>query len=205
MNSVKGVLFGLFFCVVTTASFAQDADSKVKALLDKYAAIPNYKVNVTYEAANENMGFSNTQNGVLVVQGDKYILKYGPNETWLSDGKTEYVGTKEPDHSQIIFFCAGQNGEAIVDFGAMMTFYGSDHSATLEGSTLKLTPNGAKNYKEIHIESNGNDITSITALDAFGTAHKYSFSNFSTNTSGIRFEINPAQYEEKIYENKDCK
>ena len=204
MNSIKTVLFGLLFCFISVAGLAQDADSRVKALVNKYGTIPNYKVNVSYEAKNDNMGFSNTQSGILVVQGNKYKLSYGPNETWLSDGKTEYVGTKEPDHSQIIFFCAGQNEEAIVDFGAMMTFYGSNHSATMENGILKLTPNSRRNYKELHIVTNGDNILSITALDAFGTAHKYSFSGFGTNTSGTRFEINPDEYEEKIHEDKNC-
>ena len=72
---------------VCSVTFAQDAASKIKELYDKYSAIPNYKVNVQYVAVNENMGFENTQNGVLVVEGNKYILKYGPNETWVSDGK----------------------------------------------------------------------------------------------------------------------
>lgn len=184
--------------------YAQSASSKVQELYNKYGNVPKYKVNVTYTAANENMGFSNTQEGVLVVDGDRYILKYGPNETWLDDGKTEYIGTKEPDHSQIISFCPGENAEAIVPFGEMMTFYGADHSGSVEGSVLKLKPSMEMPYVELHVEFNGNDIKSITALDDFGTAHTYTFSNFSTNTSGTSFTINPAEYYEKIDERNGC-
>ena len=189
---------------VCSVTFAQDAASKIKELYDKYSAIPNYKVNVQYVAVNENMGFENTQDGVLVVEGNKYILKYGPNETWVSDGKIEHVGTKEEDHSQIMSFCDGANTEAIIDFGAIMTFFGQGHSGTISGSMLKLKPNSAKNYKELDIEFSGNEIKSINAIDDFGTSHQYIFSNFSTNTSGTSFTINPAEYAEKINERRGC-
>lgn len=184
---------------------AQDASAKVKELYSKYSNIPKYKVSVMYEAVNDNMGFKNVQEGVLVVDGEKYILKFGANETWLDNGKTEYIGTKEPDHSQIMYFCSGQNSEAIIDFGEALTFYGSGHSGSVDGSMLKLKPASGAAYTELHVEFNGSDIQSITALDDFGTAHKYTFSNFSTNTSGTSFTINPAEYYEKIDERAGCK
>ena len=200
--------FGLL-AIIFLSSFAlsaQDASGKIKELYSKYSSIPNYKVNVVYEAINENMGFKNVQNGVLVVEGNKYILKYGPNETWLDDGKTEYVGTKETDHSQIMYFCSGKNTEAIIDFGAALTFYGSGHSGSMEGSVLKLKPSSEEAaYVELDIEFSGSEIKSINAVDDFGTSHKYSFSNFSTNTSGTSFTINPAEYYEKIDERAGCK
>lgn len=191
--------------VLCSVAFAQDAASKIQELYSKYGNIPSYKVNVVYEAVNDNMGFKNVQEGVLVVDGDKYILKYGPNETWLDDGKTEYVGTKEPDHSQIMYFCSGENTEAIVDFGAVMTFFGKGHSGSVQGSVLKLKPSAEMPYVALEVEFSGSDIKSISAIDDFGTAHKYSFSNFSTNTSGTSFTINPAEYYEKIDERGGCK
>ena len=91
---MKTLLKTLLLAVLMVGSVqAQDASSKINELYNKYGNIPNYKVNVVYEAINDNMGFKNVQEGVLVVEGAKYILKYGPNETWLNDGKTEYVGT----------------------------------------------------------------------------------------------------------------
>lgn len=201
MKSVTLIL--LLF--VTVGLRGQDASSKIKELTGKYSGILKYKVNVTYEAVNDNMGFKNVQEGVLVVDGDKYILKYGPNETWLNDGKTEYVGTKEEDHSQILYFCPGENSDAIINFGDMMTFFANGHTGTVEGSVLKLKPSSEMAYVELEVEFSGHDIKSIKAVDDFGTAHKYSFANFSTNTSGTSFTINPAEYYEKIDERAGCK
>jgi len=204
MQNLTRVLASMLLLVVANALNAQDAEALRKQLYAKYSQVPNYKVNVTYEANNERMGFKNTQEGVLVVMGDRYIMKYGPNETWLNDGKTEYVGTKEEDHSQILMFCPGDNPEAIINYGKLLTFYGSGFSASMAGDKLKLVPNGEAAFKEVHINASGDNIESITAVDDFGTAHTYTISAFSTNTSGTQFTINPAEYAEKINEKQGC-
>ncbi|MBO3700309.1 hypothetical protein [Roseivirga sp. E12] len=195
--------------LVTLALFAfntqaQDASNRVKILFDKYAAIPNYKVDITYQTSNDRMGFSNTQKGVLVVEGEKYILKFGPNETWLNDGKTEYVGTKEEDHSQIMYFCPGKNSEAMIDFGKLTIFYGTGHRSRIEGRTLTLTPTEETTYVQMYIETTGEDILSLSLLDDFGTMHKYTLSGFTTETAGTKFVIDPSEYEEKIFEREGC-
>lgn len=193
------------FVLLTVTVQAQDASNRVKQLFDKYSAIPNYKLSINYRSTNDRMGFSNAQQGVLVVEGEKYILKFGPNETWLNDGKTEYVGTKEEDHSQIMYFCPGENSEAIVNFGKLMTFYGTGHRSRIEGRTLTLTPTEETTYLQMYLETNGEELLSITVLDDFGTTHKYSLSDFSTDTAGTKFVIDPSEYEEKIYEREGCK
>lgn len=205
MKTMKKVFILTALALFTMTAQAQDASYRVKQLFDKYSAIPNYKVNITYRSTNDRMGFSNTQKGVLVVEGEKYILKFGPNETWLNDGKTEYVGTKEEDHSQILYFCPGVNSEAIVNFGQLMTFYGTGHRSRIEGRTLTLTPTEETTYLQMYIETNGEDLLSITVLDDFGTTHKYGISGFTTETAGTKFVIDPSEYEEKIYEREGCK
>lgn len=205
MKTMKKIFILTALALFTMTAQAQDGSYRVKQLFDKYSAIPNYKVNITYRSTNDRMGFSNTQKGVLVVEGEKYILKFGPNETWLNDGKTEYVGTKEEDHSQILYFCPGENSEAIVNFGKLMTFYGTGHRARIEGRTLTLTPTEETTYLQMYIETNGEDLLSITVLDDFGTTHKYTLSDFTTETVGTKFVIDPSEYEEKIYEREGCK
>lgn len=204
MRAIKISYLMVLMLALNLSASAQSASDKIQELYSKYSNIPKYKVNVVYEAANDNMGFKNVQEGVLVVDGEKYILKYGPNETWLDDGKTEYVGTKEEDHSQILYFCSGENTEAIIDFGTIMTFYAQGHSGTVEGSVLKLKPSAEMPYVQLDIEFDGNEIKSINAVDDFGTVHKYTFSGFSTNTAGTSFTINPAEYYEKIDERSGC-
>lgn len=184
---------------------SQDASGRLMSVLEKYGKVPSYKLNIVYESVNERMGFKNTQSGVLVVDGDKYIMTFGPNETWLDDGVTEYVGTKEEDHSQILYFCPGQNTESIIDYGAITTFFTRNHKGGIEGSNIRLIPNEEMPYVELFIEIINGNLAAITATDDFGTAHKYSISNFSTNISGTKFVINPKDYEETIDERKGCK
>lgn len=205
MKSMKRILFALGLFLLVNIAQAQDASARLTSILEKYGQISSYKLNVVYESVNDRMGFSNSQNGVLIVDGDKYIMTFGPNETWLNDGKAEYVGTKEEDHSQILYFCPGQNTEAIIDYGAITTFFTSNHKGGIEGSNIRLKPNEEMPYVELFVEIINGNLAAITATDDFGTSHKYSISNFSTNISGTKFVINPKEYAEKIDERKGCK
>ena len=197
----------LFALIAEGGAFAQNATGKVQALYNKYGDIPNYKLDIKYEAVNERMGFANTQEGVLVVHGDRYILHYGEDarETWMSDGRVEHIGTIEEDHSQYIRYCDGENTEAIVDYGSILTFYASGHAGTVDGNMITLKPTGYAPYVSLMVEA-GEDINSITAVDDSGTFHKYTLSGFSTNTTGTKFTINPGRYYEKIDERSSaCK
>lgn len=205
-RSVKIFLMSLL-CITTLnhCLSAQDADALISKLANKYGSVPNYKLNIVYEANNEDMGFKNVQEGNLVVKGDQYILKYGPNETWLNDGKVEYVGTKEEDHSQILYFCPGQNAEAIVDYGSILTFYTSGHTASMDGGIVKLVPNSEKPYTELHLTVDGDNLTEISAVDQMGTVYTYTLSGFSTSVGDPQFVINKREYAETIDERKGCK
>jgi len=205
MISMKRVISILVISLLAVSVQAQDASARLMSLFEKYGQVPAYKLNVVYESVNERMGFSNTQNGILVVDGNRHIMTFGPNETWLDDGKVEYIGTKEEDHSQILYFCSGQNSEAIVDYGTLTTFFTKGHKGVIEGSNIRLRPSTEMPYVEVYIEIINGNLTSITATDDFGTAHKYTLSNFSTNTAGTKFVINPKEYEETIDERKGCK
>jgi len=209
MKILKKLTLTLLLVLIASAgAFAQNAAGKVQALHSKYGDIPNYKLNITYESVNDRMGFANTQVGTLVVQGDRYILNFGEDntETWMSDGRVEHIGTIELDHSQYIRYCDGENAEAIIDYGSILTFYGSDHAGTMDGNMLSLKPTGDAPYVSLMIETSGNDIKSIMAVDDFGTSHKYTLSGFSTNTAGTKFTINPGRYFEKIDERSSgCK
>lgn len=193
------------FVVAAHASIAQNAENLRKQLYEKYSEIPNYKVNVTYEANNDNLGFSNVQKGSLTVVGEKYLLNFGANERWVSDGTTEYVGTRETDHSQILMFCPGQNTEAIIDYRQLLSFYGSGYSASMAGEMLKLVPSQPTHIKEIHIKATGGSIEMIKAVDELGTEHIFTISGFTTSTSGTKFTINKNAYAEKIDERNGCR
>ena len=185
--------------------WAQDPQTVLKSLYEKYSKIPNYRVSVTYTAESEMLGFENVQEGELVVEGNKYILKFGPNETWLNDGKAEYIGTKEEDHSEFIIFCPGQNFEVPINFGRLFTFYHSGVDVSMEGERIKVVPKDGL-YKEAFITVSGNSITQITAIDELDMSHTYVFSNFGTNITGVQFTINPKEYAATIDERKGgCK
>lgn len=183
---------------------AQTADEKIKSLAEKYKKIDQFSANVSYSTVNERMGFSNTQMGKIAVDGKRYVLTFGTTEKWVSDGKTEYIGTKEDDHSQILYFCPGQNEEAIVNFTALLTFYASNHAAELDGEHIKLKPTGEAAYVAAMLELSGDEIKAVAFEDDFGTVYKYELSDFSTDVSGASFTIDESEYKEKIDERAGC-
>ena len=196
-----------FLCALIFGSgiHAQNATATVNQLMSKYSNIPNYRLNITYEANNADMGFNNIQEGVLVVKGNQYILKYGPNETWLNNGEYESVGTKEEDHSQIMYFCVGRNTEAIIDYGNILSFYGAGHTATMAGDMIRLVPNKDQPYTELHLKVEGNELRMIKAVDKLGTEHIYTLSGYSTSIPETKFTINRWEYAELIDERSKCK
>lgn len=140
-----------------------------------------------------------------MVQGDKYRLNYGNEELWVSDGKTEYIGTKEEDHLQILYFCAGQNEEAMLDFTQFLTFYGKDHKLVgKQGNTFQLESTGETIYVEAFIETDGKSISQIKLVDDMNGTYTFKLAGFSTNTSGTDFTINENDYREKIDERRGC-
>ena len=141
MKTSKHIILSLSFLVLTFSVSAQNANASLKALYEKYGSIPNYKVSLSYVAESEAMGFKNEQEGQLTIAGNKYLLTYGPNETWLGDGKAEYIGTKEEDHSEIIIFCPGENFESPLYYGTLLIFYGSGVNASMQGDLIKVVPN----------------------------------------------------------------
>ena len=188
----------------SVAAIAQDANATLRSLYEKYSDIPKYKVNIHYKAESEELGFKNEQDGVLTISGERYILKYGPNETWLGDGKAEYIGTKEEDHSELIIFCPGENFEAPVNYGSLLTFYGSGIKASMEGDLIKVVPNDGA-YQHALIKASGNTIQEIEVIDETGMSHQYTISGFSTNVAGTQFTINPREYADTIDERQGCK
>lgn len=193
----------LSFCTLCLS--AQSTQDDLKALFNHYSSVENYKVDIQYTFQNDAMGFSNTQEGKLVVQGDKYRLNYGETELWVSDGKTEYIGTKEEDHSQILYFCAGENEEAILNFRNFLTFYGQDHALIgKEVNTIQLASKTETIYVEAFITYEGTNIKEIRLVDDMKSAYIFKLSGFSTTTDGTQFTIDESQYREKIDERRGC-
>ena len=197
-------IFIISLLLVAMGAKAQTADEKIKSLAEKYKKIDQFSADVSYSTVNERMGFSNTQTGNITVDGERYVLTFGSTEKWLSDGKTEYIGTKEDDHSQILYFCPGQNEEAIVNFTMLLTFYASNHTAEFDGEHIKIKPLGEAAYVVAMLELSGDEIKAVTFEDDFGTVYRYELSGFSTDISGASFTINESEYKEKIDERAGC-
>lgn len=191
--------------IFTLKVAAQTDQEALSTLYESYRSMDKYMVDVVYTFENNAMGFGNSQKGSLAVEGDKYRLVYGETEMWVSDGKTEFIGTKEEDHSQLIYFCVGENEETILNFAHFLTFYGNDHKLlSKNGNTFHLESLGETIYIEAFVEVEGNRITNIKLIDDMKSTYTFALSNFTTNTRSITFSIDENQYREKIDERRGC-
>ncbi len=203
MTRIKQLPLLIVLLLSATFAKAQDAKSSLKKLYDKYSDVASYSVSITYVAESEAMGFRNEQQGELTVVGNKYILKFGPNETWLNDGKAEYIGTKEEDHSELIIFCPGENFEVPVNYGSLFSFYGSGVDSSMDGDMIKVVPKDGT-YKHALLKVSGNNLQHISVVDDMDMTHTYTFSGYSTSPPAVQFTINPKEYADTIDERQGC-
>ena len=201
MKLTKVLLSGMLFFFIGGEVLAQEVLSTLTA---KYKAIDSYQVNVNYVAESDALGYRDEQNGVLKVVGDKYLMKFGENETWLSDGKAEYIGSKEEDHSELIIFCYGENFEIPVGYGSLFNFYMSGVKVKEEGDNLQVESNDGA-FKSALITIKNGTINSVSIIDEVGMSHTYTFSNFSNAVGQVNFSINPKDYADTIDERSGCK
>jgi len=200
---IKSIAFILIFSFSVVSLSAQDAKKTLNDLHKKYSSIAKYSVQVTYTAESEELGFRNVQKGLLTVDGKKSILTFGPTETWLNDGKAEYIGTKEEDHSELLIYCIGENFEIPVTYGNIFTFYKNGTEISSEGKMIKVVPKD-NSYKYAMIKASGNTITELTVVDDMGMSHTYVFTKFTTNPVNVSFTINPRDYAATIDDRKGC-
>jgi len=191
----------MIFSLSLTAQNLDEAQHTLQLLTEKYQGIEKYKVDVAYTFENSAMGFKNSQSGNMTVQGDSYRLDYGDAEVWVSDGRSESIGTKEEDHSQIIMFCAGENEEAVLEYSKFLSFYTEGHKVlSLENNILRLEPMGEALYVEAQIKLKDLGIAQIMLVDDMKSTYTFDISNFTTNTAGTEFTIDASNYAEKIDE-----
>lgn len=204
MFRTKRIALLLILIAFTTTLSAQDAKVTLDNLFDKYKSITRYTVDVKYVASSEKLGFSNEQKGRLTVSEKKYILKFGKTETWLGDGKAEYIGSKEEDHSELIIYCPNENFEVPLNYGRLFTFYKGNVMISSEGNNIKVIPND-DSYKYALLKVANNRLNQLTVVDEMDMSHSYTFSKFIEGSVNVAFAINPKNYAATIDERKGCK
>ena len=204
MKTIRPIALLVLLSLFTVSLSAQNAKNSLNKLYDKYNAISKFSVEISYTAESEMIGFKNVQEGRLTVEGEKYILKFGATETWLGDGKAEYIGTKEEDHSELIIFCPGENFEVPVNYRNLFTFYKSGTDITSEGDLIKVVPKDGT-YKYALLKISGNTLDQLTVVDEMDMSHIYTFSKFNTNPDLVVYSINPRSYVTTIDERQGCK
>lgn len=203
----KLILLSLVFAQLVGNEGLAQTDAKAKAILDevskKTKSYTSIAADFSYKIDNKTEKTSDTQEGKLLVKGDKYKLDIA-NQTVISDNKTVWTVLKESKEIQVN---AVNNKEEGINPSTIFTVYekGFKYEFVKEepqkdGSTwqvIKLYPVDTKK-KSFHtvtlfIDKAKKQITSLKVNGKDGTDATYTIKKFTPNTdvTDATFAFNP--------------
>ena len=90
--------------IISLGSFAQEVDTKAKAILDKLSAktksYSTIKADFQYSISNKTEGINDSQTGKIQIKGDNYYLSIQGQDI-ISNGKGIWTVIKESEEIQI--------------------------------------------------------------------------------------------------------
>lgn len=139
----------LSFLFLCPAFLQAQSDAKSREILDKTAT-------AFRQAQSVSISFGGTQNGTLLLKGNKFHLTTGDVETWF-DGKTQWSYLKQNDEVNI----STPTPEELQSINpyALLDLYGKHYNSRYNGVR---THNGKQGQEVILTPRTAQDIRSIT-------------------------------------------
>ncbi len=190
------LLFSTTLFFLTSVAVAQDATVIMDGLVSK---MKKYKsIKTTYTVSYEENGTVHSENGAIVLQGNKYVNKLNGTMTWFN-GKTMWAYVVDNEEVTI----TNPTDEEIASSNPynMISSYKKEYFPSLLSSTtshyiIKLTPkskSGEINHIQLKINKSSYQpvqmLIELTKsrmsidLKSFETNHSYKSSSFTFNKS----------------------
>jgi len=174
------IIFSLFYLIYSTIGFAQDAETVLKSLQDKFDSITDLSVDVT-----QNSNGKSSLNGNMYFKKENNLrIEFG-NQTIVADGTTSWNYNKK--ERKVIISNYDEEGAGLLSINYLIYQYPSecDLSLTSEGSkeVLILKPRSKKNNLgevKLHITKENLINKAVILNQATGTM-EVSFSNYKLN------------------------
>jgi outer membrane lipoprotein-sorting protein len=174
------IIFSLFYLVYSTIGFAQNAESVLKSLQNKFDSITDLSVDVTQ---NSN-GKSNLNGTMWFKKENNLRIEFG-NQLIVADGTTSWNYNKK--EKKVIISNYDEEGAGLLSINYLIYQYPSecDLSLSSEGSKqiLILKPRSKKNNLgevKLHITKENLIDKAIISNQGTGTM-EVSFSNYKLN------------------------
>lgn len=205
--------------VALTPAFSQtkQEQEKAKTILDavskKIKSYSSLKVECSYTLENPAAKINETQNGTLLLKGNKFKLDLAGREI-ISDGSFVWIVMKNAEEvhkkSQAEF-----NEELGFDPAKIFTIYeegfkyqflkeAKENGKTVQVIDLFPLDPGKKNYSRIrlNIDNEKNQIVSSKSFGKDGNTYTLSVKSFTPNgaPSDATFKVNPSDFEAKGFE-----
>ncbi|MFH1319102.1 MAG: outer membrane lipoprotein carrier protein LolA [Bacteroidota bacterium] len=185
------------FCSLYSQLNAQtqgDIDPKAKAILDEVSArtksYTSIKAEFIYTLENKVDNITDSQEGALLIKGDKYKLDISGQEI-ISDGKTRWTYLKDVQEVQI---SEQEDDEGTISPANIFTIYEKGFKyrffkeETIDGKSVQLInlyPVDAKEKPyhtiQLTIDKNKKQLVTIKILSKDGNDYIYKINKFTTN------------------------
>jgi len=167
-------------------------ESQSKEILDKFRlksdAYKNFKADFSYKMENKEANISESKDGKIIVEGNKYILEIAGQKV-ISDGKTVWTYIKEADEVQIDD--VSEDEDAITPATILTHFDDSFRSKLVrsdfqygsEAKIIDMIPIKGKSYYKIRLVINAKNyqIMDFSIFDKNGNTYSYVIRKFTPN------------------------
>ena len=196
-------LFTIALLALSTSIFAQD--QVAKDVLDKLSTTTKSYKNITvsfdFILENKSQDISETQSGLLVLEGDNFRLEM-EGQTIINDGEIQWIYLADMNEVQIM---EHDPEDEMMSPNKLFTIYEEDYkynyvSASSEkGKRLQLIelfPEESEEFMKIKlsVDAAKNQIHSITMQDKHGGTYTYLVKSFKSNTEVEPFTFNSSEF-----------
>lgn len=188
MNKLLYLLFSIF--LISGSGVAQSNASAKKILDDVSTKLKSYKgitANFSLVSKNRTGKVNFTENGKILVKGNKYYIKEGAVEIFSDGDKTwNFNGNNE-----VMVTTAEDAGDAITPQKLLATSYDSEYNYSLVSSAgsyyqIQMTPKDKrKNFQRVNlfIYKPKMMVTKAKVVDKGNNTIEFSLSNVNTTSS----------------------
>ena len=196
-------LFTIALLALSTSIFAQD--QVAKEVLDKLSTTTNSYKNMTvsfdFILENKSQDISETQSGLLVLEGDNFRLEM-EEQTIINDGESQWVYLADMNEVQIMEhdpedkMMSPNKLFAIYEEGYKYTYVGASSEKGKRLQLIDLFPEESGEFMKIKlsVDAAKNQIHSITMHDKHGGTYTYLVKSFKSNTEVKPFTFNSSEF-----------
>ncbi len=204
MKKSHTLLIALTILFSTAFSQNKKAEEILNDIKEKTESYRSIKIEFTYDMRNDKAGIDETQQGVILVKGDKYRLEIA-GQVVINDGETIWTYIREANEVQIN--SVDEEDESIITPTTLLSSYTDDYKPKYDKETvwmghevhvIELKPLEDKSYKYIKLKTDKEKdrLLQISIYDKNNNLFEYSVREFKPNVlfNPNDFKFNPEDY-----------